>query len=54
MKKPFFVNFLENQISKKESNEIKAGNNGKGVSVDKTNKRNDVFVTLKYPSDTDE
>ena len=52
MKKPFFAKFLENQISKKQSKEIKGG--GNGVGSGKTNKRDDSFTTMKFPSDTDE
>ena len=47
LKKPFFANFLENQMSKNEQNEIQ-GNGGA------TSPLKDVVYTMKYPSDSDE
>jgi hypothetical protein len=44
-KKPFFANFLENQISKDDQNAIQGGI----TSVLKDN-----LQTMKYPSDSDE
>lgn len=44
MKKPFFANFLENQISKEETNSIQGG---------ATSPLRDNVQTMKYPSDSD-
>ncbi|WP_136667017.1 microviridin/marinostatin family tricyclic proteinase inhibitor [Flavobacterium sp. H122] len=44
-KKPFFANFLENQISKDEQNAVQGGI----TTVLKDNAQ-----TMKYPSDSDE
>lgn len=69
MKKPFFTNFLENQVSQKEANEIKAGSpmivNGDNCytmgnyqsngAVEAHNPNCEpVYVTLKYPSDSED
>lgn len=45
-KKPFFANFLENQISKNEQNEIQGG------AV--TSVLADTVQTMKYPSDSED
>lgn len=42
-KKPFFANFLENQLSNQESTALQGGNVTKPSA--------DSVVTLKYPSD---
>jgi hypothetical protein len=69
MKKPFFSNFLENQVSQKEANEIKAGSPtivhgdpcstmGAYMSNGAIEAHNPncepVYVTLKYPSDSED
>lgn len=46
-KKPFFANFLENQISKDEQNNIQGG-------IGVTSVLKDNVQTMKYPSDSDE
>ncbi len=46
-KKPFFANFLENQISKDEQNAIQ----GSGGT---TNVISDNVQTMKYPSDSED
>lgn len=46
-KKPFFANFLENQISKDEQNAIQ----GNGVT---TSTISDSVQTMKYPSDSED
>ncbi|NHN27925.1 microviridin/marinostatin family tricyclic proteinase inhibitor [Flavobacterium jejuense] len=45
LKKPFFANFLENQLTKEGSNEVQGG---------VTSRTEDIYQTLKYPSDSDE
>ncbi len=45
LKKPFFANFLENQISKDEQNSVQGGI---------TSVLTDSAQTMKYPSDSDE
>lgn len=45
LKKPFFANFLENQLTQDESNTVQGGI---------TNPKFDSDNTLKYPSDSDE
>ncbi len=45
-KKPFFANFLENQISKDEQNSIQGG------AV--TSVLSDTVQTMKYPSDSED
>jgi hypothetical protein len=46
LKKPFFANFLENQLTQGESNEVQGGA--------LTSKLNDGDHTLKFPSDSDD
>ena len=46
-KKPFFANFLENQISKDEQNAIQGS--GSATSV-----LSDSAQTMKYPSDSED
>lgn len=46
LKKPFFANFLENQLSQGESNEVQGGT--------LTSILKDTAYTLKYPSDSDD
>lgn len=47
LKKPFFANFLESQLTKEESNEVQGGAKVTSISED-------VAHTLKYPSDSDD
>lgn len=68
-KKPFFANFLENQISKDEQNAVQGG--ATSVLADsaqtmkypsdsedgpggQTKPSADIYETMKYPSDSDE
>ncbi len=44
MKKPFFANFLENQVTEKEIEQVKGGLIPGEFPI----------VTMKYPSDDDE
>lgn len=45
-KKPFFANFLENQLSGEEQNAVQGGAG--------TDKLADTYQTLKYPSDQED
>ena len=45
LKKPFFANFLENQLSNEETNIVQGG---------VTNQLSDNVQTMKYPSDSEE
>jgi hypothetical protein len=45
LKKPFFANFLENQLSNEETSIVQGGI---------TNKLSDNVQTMKYPSDSEE
>lgn len=69
-KKPFFANFLENQISKDEQNSIQGGtitsrlaDNAQTMKYPsdseegpggQTKPTMDIYETMKYPSDSDE
>ena len=50
MKKPFFANFLENQVNEEEIQEVKGGL----ITTSKNEFVNLETMTLKYPSDCDE
>lgn len=58
LKKPFFSNFLENQLNKNSEPEIQGGRpTAPLIDTPQTNKHPsdaDEDVTLKYPSDSDE
>ena len=57
LKKPFFANFLENQLTENESNAIQGGVSCANVDGDFTRKYpsdSDEDYTEKYPSDDDE
>lgn len=45
LKKPFFANFLENQLSNEEKNTVQGGD----IITLKT--ADTIYMTLKYPSD---
>jgi len=49
MKKPFFANFLENQVNEEENQQVKGG-----LISASTDKFADLDQTMKYPSDNDE
>ncbi len=63
LKKPFFANFLESQVSENELQKVNGGTDavtlkfpsdgedGPGSGTDRTK---DVHQTMKYPSDNDE
>ena len=69
-KKPFFANFLENQISKDEQNSIQGGavtsvlsdtaqtmkypSDSEDGPGNPTKPSLDIYETMKYPSDSDE
>lgn len=48
LKKPFFANFLENQLSNDEKNSVQGGD----IITLKT--ADTIYVTLKYPSDNED
>ncbi|THF52747.1 microviridin/marinostatin family tricyclic proteinase inhibitor [Flavobacterium supellecticarium] len=47
LKKPFFANFLENQMSNEEKSSVQGGD----IITLKTS---DMYTTLKYPSDNED
>ncbi|MDE5422015.1 microviridin/marinostatin family tricyclic proteinase inhibitor [Ancylomarina sp. DW003] len=49
MKKPFFANFLENQVNEDEIQQVKGG-----LTPESATKLPDLDQTMKYPSDNDE
>jgi len=66
MQKPFFADFLENQIGNDDANSVQGGNTTKPLAdlpqtlkypsdaEDNTSKATDLPHTLKYPSDGDD
>lgn len=64
LKKPFFANFLENQVSENELKKVNGGTDvvtlkfpsdgedGPGSEI--TSRLKDLHHTMKYPSDSDE
>lgn len=54
LKKPFFANFLENELTKEASNEVQGGVTSRIRDVETTKPIFDTVQTMKYPSDNDE
>ncbi|WP_306352678.1 microviridin/marinostatin family tricyclic proteinase inhibitor [Flavobacterium sp. '19STA2R22 D10 B1'] len=57
LKKPFFANFLENQLSAEDKTEVQGGAGDMMVTLKYPSDGEDgpgTQITLKYPSDSDE